>query len=100
MAIYLSDDGKNAFQEILTKAIVDAPTKGKNVIVQYSRKHSGKQGIVFWHGKDKFSKVKSDNFLQQALHDIVGKYGFRVGVLTADGERFFIPAENVVVITE
>lgn len=96
MAIYLNNP--EAFTEVLTKAQNDSPRKGKRVIVHFSRKHHGKQGIVFWHGVDKYHKTREVNFLQSALHDACGTIGFRIGVVTDDGERFFVKADDVAII--
>lgn len=37
----------------------DRPDTGKRVIVEKGRKHKGKEGIVFWHGPDRYPEMAS-----------------------------------------
>ena len=72
------------------------PNVGTFVKVVYGRKHIGKTGKVFWHGPDKYSQSnRYGSPFQQSCSNICGTYGFRVGIITAEGEKFFVPAENV-----
>lgn len=75
----------------------EVPSVGRNVIVIGGRKHKGKSGEVFYHAKDKFIKdlYRYSNDMQIAVMEARGKHGFRVGIRTIDGERFFVPAEYV-----
>lgn len=72
----------------------EKPSKGKLVLIDGGRKHTGKVGIVFWHGRDKFAGSSYGDSFQRAAADAMGRHGFRVGVEDAEtGERFFVPAE-------
>jgi hypothetical protein len=93
-----NDAEKQALTSVIAQAHASCPSKGKRVIVQYSKKHKGKEGAVFWHGRDKFSGRQYGGDMSLMLSDICGTIGFRVGVLTDSGEKFFISAENVVVL--
>ena len=84
--------------KILANAHAEKPARGKKVIVQYSRKHRNKIGVVFWHGPDKFNQRRYGSDISNLVSDIAGTFHYRVGIETEDGERFFIAAENVVVI--
>lgn len=72
------------------------PSVGLRVVVVKGRKHNGKAGEVIWHGKDGYSGVwRYGSPFQQSCSDIMGTHGFRVGVKTDDGEKFFVPATYV-----
>lgn len=79
--------------EVLTKLAVAADaeearlaTKGKQVVVVKGRKVAhGTEGVVFWRGVDKYKTSRWATF-------------YRVGVETADGDRFFTAEENVEVV--
>jgi len=71
------------------------PNVGCRVTVVEGRKHIGKTGEVFWHGKDAYSKSRYGSPFQNSCSNIVGTYGFRVGVKTEEGEKFFVPANYV-----
>ncbi len=75
----------------------DRPFKGTNIRIFKGRKHKGKEGVVFWHGEDRYAKSWGDSNQQMARH-IMGRFGFRVGVETEDGEKFFAPAEYTMII--
>lgn len=76
------------------------PSVGKTVRVTRGRKHLGKEGTVFWHGPDQFNKSASryGSPFEQDCRKIRGVYGFRVGVQTADGEKFFIDASHIEIV--
>ena len=72
----------------------DCPSKGKTVEVKKG-KHKGKEGIVFWHGKDRFKYSNQfDTPVTQWAGDLMGIYGFRCGV-DSEGDKFFVNAEYV-----
>lgn len=75
------------------------PSKGKRVLVVEGRKHKGKIGVVFWHGRDQYAGRQYGDSFQKAASDATGKWGFRVGVKTDTGEKFFIGAERVQIVT-
>ena len=78
----------------------DSPRKGKRVLIEGGRKHKGKTGTVFYHGPDRFNPPGRycGNGLQKAMYQILGVYGYRIGVETDSGEMFFCPAEYARVI--
>lgn len=71
-----------------------SPRKGIKVNITRG-KHIGKSGVVFWHGADQFSNFhKYDaTAMQGAIREIIGKYGYSIGVETDAGEKFFTKAE-------
>lgn len=85
----------NAMKGICAEASKECPSKGKRVEITRGRKHFGKVGEVFWHGIDKYSPAGryDGNAFQATMRVARGRYGFRIGVLTDEGERFFCPAD-------
>lgn len=81
------------------------PAVGKLVQVKETgkvKKHRGKMGRVTWHGKDAYSgawqyRSKWD-FAGDGAIVARGTYGYRVGIVTDDGERFFVSATDVTII--
>lgn len=91
-----------AFGDIMSgetgeKTRSERPDKGKRVRVIGGVKYKGLEGIVFWHGKDRYSYAGryDGNALQASLREARGKYGFRIGIKTDQGEKFFIAADKV-----
>ena len=83
-------------QELANALSEGRPNVGARVTVVDGKKHIGKTGDVFWHGKDKYSKAfMYGSPFSQSCSNIVGTYGFRVGIKTEEGEKFFVPAECV-----
>lgn len=76
----------------------DAPRVGKRVRVTGGRKHKGKEGEVFWHGRNPFEGRRYGSSIERAAQDAMGKWGFRVGIRTPSGEKFFTDAANVEII--
>ncbi len=73
-----------------------APKAGKQVIVIGGRKHNGKRGVVFYHGRNPYVNLgRYCTDLQLLLRESRGRDGYRVGILTAAGEKFFTDAVNV-----
>lgn len=77
--------------------LASIPSVGKRVRSLTQRgKNAGKEGTVFWHGRDPYQNpYRYCSPMQAALRAAMGRYGFRVGVLTDTGERFFVPADKV-----
>ena len=74
----------------------ERPARGVRVEVTKGRKYKGACGIVFWHGEDRFSRAgRYCDSLADALRRARGVYGYRIGVVTESGERFFVPADYV-----
>ena len=69
-----------------------SPRKGTRVNIVRG-KHKGKSGIVFWHGTDKYAYVVGRTAIQDTMREIIGKYGYRIGVRTDDGKKIFTSAE-------
>lgn len=86
-------DTSRSFQSVLIRATQHAPTVGKLVSITRG-KHKGAIGIVTWHGKDRFSPAGryESNWLQTALREARGKYGFSIRVRCPDGTAFFASA--------
>ncbi len=66
------------------------------------KKHQGKVGRVTWHGLDQFSRDawRYGDSYSHALREVRGRYGYRVGIETEAGERFFVPADSVMVAVD
>jgi hypothetical protein len=65
------------------------PYVGRHVTVTEGRKVPvGTEGTIFWYGPDKYARR------QYRVFDD-GRAGYRVGLKTADGEKFFTAATNV-----
>lgn len=95
MAIFTSEN-RAGWQELADKLAVDRPSKGKRVRVT-SGTHKGKEGVVTWHGKDKFA---SERYYTDALlvaREMFGTSGFRCRVSTEE-EAFFVNADKVEII--
>ena len=85
-----------AAQQLVNQVAVQRPSVGKNVVVTEGRKHIGKRGKVFWHGLDKYSHAfRYGGDATLALRQVEGRYGFRIGIESENGERFFINADHV-----
>lgn len=84
---------KEAWEPVRAKIAETAIFVGAYVRVTGGRKHLKKEGKIFWHGRDKFAGRQYGSDWSLALRDMVGKSGFRAGVETETGERFFIPAD-------
>ena len=63
-------------------------------------KRMGETGTVTWHGIDRFNRTafRYCDDMQAHLRDLRGKWGFRICVQPAEGEKFFIGAEKVCVL--
>lgn len=91
----------NGMKQVAENTADQRPSKGKRVRITKGRKHQNKEGIVFWHGWDKYNNPTRymDN-AQIVMAEILGRHGFRIGVETDDGERFFCPADSALVLSE
>lgn len=87
------DNAWKALASIASDVAKGAPTVGKRVTIVDGRKHKGKTGVVFWHGADKFTGRTYGDAMQKCLRDAMGKYGFRCGIQSDSGEKFFVPAD-------
>lgn len=77
---------KAAFDKYDAERAEDAaatPDKGKRVVVVGGRKYKGKMGHVFWRGEDQFRRGYG------------GYQPMRVGVKFDDGEKGFLPEDQV-----
>ena len=84
-------------QALADSLSADRPFVGSVVRVDQG-KHRGKLGRVVWHGVDRFSKAgRYGGPDVQALREVRGRWGFRVGIQTDGDERFFVNAEHVMV---
>lgn len=83
-------------QSLADLLAADRPSVGVRVEVVDGRKHKGKAGKVFWHGRDGYSGAwRYGSDFEKSCRDIRGTYGFRVGVETDAGEKFFVPATHI-----
>ena len=92
MTIYTSEN-RDAWQRLFDDVAKQRPSVGKHVRVT-SGKHSGKVGIVTWHGRDKFADDYYKSDAQLALRDACGRDGFRVRIQTST-ESIFVSADKV-----
>lgn len=92
---------RQAWQAQLDKLEPNRPSVGKRVRVTEGRKYLGKEGEVFWHGIDKYDPIaRYMTGAQEWMRDAAGRKGYRVGIRTDEGEKFFIGADKVEVIEE
>jgi hypothetical protein len=82
---------KNLYREVANKR----PQIGMRVRVIGTRKHKGKEGKIFWHGEDRYYGASryGDNY-QQMMRQCMGRHGYRVGIETESGEKFFVKADH------
>jgi len=99
MAIITSEN-RDAWQDLANKLAPQFPSVGKRVCVVSGRNHLNVEGIVFWHGRDKFASTQFKTSAQLMLRDMEGRRGFRIGIKTNDGEKFFVSADCVEVLCE
>jgi hypothetical protein len=93
-------ENRQSWQELFNSLDVDRPSVGRMVRVTGGKKHLGKEGKVFWHGKDKYSDAyRYGSPAQWHFRDAAGRYGWRVGVDTG-AEKFFISADKVEIVKE
>lgn len=90
-----TDPAYAGLQEAINVACERSPRVGKRVTI-YHGKHRGKSGIVFWHGKNKHKRDHSSNWMQAGLREAIGTTGYRIGVQTDGGEKFFTSAEYAI----
>lgn len=96
----MSDDYLAALAPVLLDLGQVAPLKGR-IVQTRDKKHFGKIGRVFYHGRDRFSKSEryGDSAVQH-LRECGGRCGYRIGIETREGEKFFISAAAVLVCVE
>lgn len=96
----MSDEFWNGMKVVAENTAGQRPGKGKRVRITKGRKHLNKEGVVFWHDWDKYnSPTRYMNNAQIVVAEMIGRHGFRIGVETEDGERFFCPADYALVLT-
>lgn len=62
------------------------------------KKHIGKIGVVFWHGGDQYANAfRYGDSTAHAAIECRGRWGYRVGIKTDDGEKIFVGADDVMV---
>lgn len=85
-----------AGQSIADELSKDRPSVGRRVTVVKGKNHQGKTGVVFWHGRDRFSDAfrYADSAMSACLQ-VRGCAGYRVGIETKEGERLFVRADYV-----
>ena len=96
----MNSDFWNGIKQVAANTADARPDKGKRVVVIDGRKYKGKSGVVFWHGADKFSPAwRYSDAAQRVMTEIMGRYGYRVGIEADDGTRFFVSADKVEVLS-
>lgn len=86
-----------AWDALVNQVSPQRPSIGKTVKVTQG-KHTGRTGKVFWHGVDKYdSSWRYCTPHQHWLREAVGRHGYRIGIVTDTGEKFFVAADKVVV---
>lgn len=97
----MSDGARDAFRGMTATVSAEAPRVGRRVEI-HRGKHRGKVGVVFWHGEDNFSAAwrYDANVLVATMRQARGKYGYRIGVETDAGGRFFCSADYAEVVTD
>jgi len=93
---FISEINPESWKNLIDKTEPDRPSVGKRVRIT-SGKHVGKEGIVTWHGVNKFSNSwRYCTDAQVHLRTLIGREGFRIRVNTGD-EVFFVDADKVIV---
>lgn len=94
----INSENRDAWQALADANKEQFPSVGKTVKITDGRKYKGKEGIVIYHGINKFVDRRYWTDAQYHLRDMIGRYGFYVKVKTADNEVFSVPAEYTEVI--
>ena len=92
----ITADNRDMWQTIGNDLALQRPSVGKMVRVT-AGKHSGAEGRVTWHGRDKYSDTRYVTAAQQLLRDIEGRRGWRVRVQD-EFQSFFVDANKVQVL--
>lgn len=96
----MNEETRQALQAAVNAAYADSPRIGRRVRIIDGRKHLGKTGVVVWHGPDRYSDAGryDASWMSAAMREASGVYGYRIGVQTDDGSRFFVPADYAEVL--
>ncbi len=95
----ITAENRAEWQSLANTVSDQRPSPGKRVRVTDGKKHLGKEGLVTWHGLDRFvDAFRYASGAQATLREMAGRYGYRVGIKTDDGETFFIRADRVEVL--
>lgn len=98
MAIFTNENA-SAWQSLFDSVSKDRPSVGKRVRVAKGRKHLGIEGVVVWHGVNRYANTRYLSDAQQAMRDAMGTFGYRVGIQPDDGtEKFYVDADKVEII--
>jgi hypothetical protein len=93
----MNHDAWETLRSIVPVFAATRPDLGRMAVVMQG-KRAGVRGTIFWHGKDRFSQAgRYMEEFQRHLLDVKGSYGFRVGIESNTGERFFVAADKVLV---
>jgi hypothetical protein len=82
-------------QEKVRELEAKNPIKGKKVRVISGYKYLNKEGVIFWRGTNKFKTYFKNGYNHP--NDPVNQV---LGIMTAEGEKFFIPLTQVEVIRD
>lgn len=82
-----------ALGNIMNEMAKDVPKAGDRVVVVGGRKHRGREGVVFYRGRDAFAGRRYGDDMSRAMADARGSYD-RLGIKDDAGEKFFIPLPN------
>lgn len=93
---FVSEVSPQLWKQLNDDAAPNRPSVGKLVKV-VEGKYAGIRGKVFWHGLDRYGNQYATD-AQLALREVIGRHGCRVGILTNDGNRVFVPADYTEVI--
>lgn len=94
-SLIVRPEQREAVQTIFDNAAADALNIGDTVQVEQG-KHHGKEGVIFWQGKNTYLREYGNDF-HLVLKDIAKRYGWRAGIKTQDGEKFFVDANYIAV---
>lgn len=80
---------------VLVEVAKTAPFVGRYVSAR------GKTGRVFWHGRDRYSHAgRYGDDATQHLRECGGRYGYRIGIQSDAGDKFFCRASDAIVCVE
>lgn len=95
MPIFTAEN-RSAWQEVFSSVEKDRPSVGKRITV-VKGKYKGFQGVVVWHGRNKYYDTRYMSGAQIAMMQSMGTDGYRVAI-DIDGKRIFIDAKNVEIL--
>jgi hypothetical protein len=93
----INSENSNAWQGLANSLSAQCPTIGKTVCITRG-KYKGSEGVVTWHGRDKFYDLRYRTEPQLHMMDMRGREGYNIRVRTYGGDVFFTKANYAEVV--